>query len=85
MQKCVSEGDKTGGLGTKVPQLGSGAEPWWRSGGEAPKVEGNHCNNVLTKTPIFFFSAWEFLGGGHVPTSLYAPDCYHVMVNKDYH
>ena len=31
-QKFVSEGDKTGGLGAKVPQRGPGAEPWWGSG-----------------------------------------------------
>ena len=30
----VSEGDKTGGLGTKVPRRGPGAEPWLGSGGE---------------------------------------------------
>jgi len=36
-QKFVSEGDKTGGLGTEVPQRGLGAEPWWGSGGEAPR------------------------------------------------
>jgi len=35
-QKFVSDGDKTGGLGTKVPQWGPGAEPWWGSGG-APR------------------------------------------------
>jgi len=27
-QKFVSEGDKTWGLGTEVPQRGPGAEPW---------------------------------------------------------
>jgi len=32
-QEFVSEGDKTGGLGTEVPQCGPGAEPWWGSGG----------------------------------------------------
>jgi len=31
-QKFLSEGDKTGGLGTEVPQRGPGAEPWWGSG-----------------------------------------------------
>ena len=36
-QKFVPDGDKTGGLGTEVPQRGRGAEPWWGSGGEAPR------------------------------------------------
>ena len=36
-QKFVSEGDKTGGLGTEVPKRGPGAEPWWWSGDEAPR------------------------------------------------
>jgi len=64
-QKFVSEGDKTGGMGTEVPQ-------WWRSGGEAPEVEdiydNNHCNNVLTKKPYFFNMGIS--GGGHVPPSI---------------
>jgi len=38
-QKYVSEGDKTGGLGTEVPQWGPGAEPWWGPGAKPPEAE----------------------------------------------
>ena len=41
-QKFVLDGDKTGGLGTEVPQRGPGAEPWWRSGAKPPEA-GHIC------------------------------------------
>ena len=72
-QKFVSEGDKTGGLGTEVPQRGPGAEPWWWSGGEAREAEdiyaNNNCSNALTKKPTNFFSMGIFGGGGMSPLS----------------
>jgi len=55
-------GDKTGGLGTEVPQRGSRAEA------KPPEAEdiytNNHCNNVLTKESktCNFFSTSEFPG-----------------------
>ena len=54
-QKFVSEGDKTGGLGTEVPQRGPGAVPAGGShlGAKTPEAKdiyaNNLCNNVLTK------------------------------------
>jgi len=57
-QKFVSEGDKTGGLGTKVPQRGPGAEL-----GAKPPEANNHCNSVL-KNLIFQHGNFR---GGHVP------------------
>jgi len=64
-EKFVSDGDKTGGLWTEVPQRGPGAEPWWESGAEAEDIyANNNCNNGLTKNPPIF-SAWEFPGGHH--------------------
>jgi len=70
-QKFVSDGDKTGGLGTEVPQRGPGAEPWWGSGAMPPEAEdiyaNNNCNNALTKNPPNFFQHGNFREGGHVP------------------
>jgi len=66
-QKFVSEGDKTGGLGTEVPQWGPGAELWWGSGAKPPEAEdmlitiAKMC--VHQKSLKSFFSAWEFPGG----------------------
>ena len=37
-QKFVSEGDKTGGLVTEVPERGPGAQPWWGRRPQKPKT-----------------------------------------------
>jgi len=53
-QKFVSEGDKTGRLGTEVPSRVQGQSPDGGLGAKPPEDEdiyaNNHCNNVLTKT-----------------------------------
>ena len=67
-QTFVSKGDKTGGLGTEVPQQGPGAEPRWGLGRSPQKLKtyaNNHSDNVLTKATKFFFSMG--ISGGHIP------------------
>jgi len=71
-QKFVSEGDKTGGLGTEVPQRIQGQSPGGGLGAKPPEAEdiyaNNHRDNVLpvTKKTLTKFSVWEF-PEGHVP------------------
>jgi len=50
-----TEGDKTGGLGTEVPQRVQEQSPGEGLGAKPPEAKdiysNNHCNNVLTKKP----------------------------------